>query len=76
MAKKRITVECACNEYTDLKAPCCEFFKQMLNDCGVRLGYSTERNVYGIRIVGSDSFQRIKYCPWCGTYIYPSTLED
>jgi hypothetical protein len=76
MATKRVKVECACNNYLDKETPCCDFFKKMLNDCGVRLGYLKHDDMYTIRIIGSDSHQVIKYCPWCGVCIYPQKSSD
>lgn len=73
--KRRITVECLCNNRLDHKTPCCDFFKQMLNDCSVRLVYKEKWNSYGIIIIGSGSSQGINFCPWCGIKL-PERIEE
>lgn len=74
--KKKITIECLCNKFPDIKTPCCNFFKQMLNDCHMRLTYLPHHNMYGIKIVGTGSTQGIQYCPWCGTKFPEWTKYD
>lgn len=64
--KRTVTVRCSCNQYPDFQTPCCDFFKQMLNDCRVRLKYDEKNNTYGILLVGKKGMQPIYYCLWCG----------
>jgi hypothetical protein len=67
MSKITVTLECICDKFKDLPTPCCDFFKQMLNDCKVRLEYRPTFREFGIKLVGSGGLQLIDYCPWCGT---------
>lgn len=64
--KRRVIVECYCDQFPDIKTPCCNFFKQMLNDCHVRMTYKEKQNMYGIKLVASKAVQPLFYCPWCG----------
>lgn len=64
--KRRITVDCTCNKFPDIETPCCDFFKERLNDCHTRLNYLADRNIYGIKLVGLDATDAFRYCPWCG----------
>lgn len=76
MSKTKITLECTCDRFKDLATPCCEFFKQMLNDCKVRLEYRPVFREFGIKLVGSDSLQLIYYCPWCSTKMPERLYEE
>jgi len=71
----RVTLKCRCDKHLDRITPCCEFFKQMLNDCRVRLVYLERRDMYCIRFIASSGKQGILYCPWCGTK-FPDPLPD
>lgn len=73
--KTRLTVPCSCNKYLNRITPCCDFFKQMLNDCQVRIVYSEKSGRYGIDIISSGAMQGILYCPWCGTKL-PEIISD
>lgn len=75
MFKKRITLECLCDKYSDHETPCCDFFKQILNNCKIRLVYIKKRNMYGIEIISCPGLvQGIRYCPWCGAK-FPGIVE-
>ena len=73
--KKRITIQCACDSYKDVKAPCCDSLIRELNDCANHLVYSRKYRQYSIGRLGSKSITCIDYCPWCGTRL-PRSLED
>jgi len=75
MPKVKTTLECVCDKFKDLPSPCCDFFKQMLNDCKVRLEYRPAFREFGIKLVGSGGLQLIYYCPWCGTKL-PERLYE
>lgn len=66
MSKTNVVLECACDKFKDIATPCCDFFKDMLNDCKVRLEYRPTFREFGIKLVGGGGLQLIYYCPWCG----------
>jgi hypothetical protein len=74
-SKIKITIECTCNKFKDLATPCCDEFKEMLNDCKVHLDYRPMIREFGIKSISSSRLFLIRYCPWCGSKL-PACLLD
>jgi hypothetical protein len=69
-------MRCTCNQLKDMKTPCCDEFKEMLNDCKVRLEYRPTVREFGIRSVSSSRLFLIRYCPWCGAKLPRDLINE
>lgn len=65
---------CTCNQYTDYDA-CCDTLKTFLNDCKVALKYNKSIRSLSI-LIQRDRRQGITHCPWCGTKLPFSLLDE
>ena len=54
---------------------CCQQMKYFLDEGKVSVNYYPRFREYSIKLSGSNAFQDIDYCPWCGTKL-PESLRD
>ena len=54
---------------------CCKILNNFLEENRISIGYNSKFREYYINLKGSDGYQLIKYCPWCGNKL-PKNLRN
>lgn len=60
----------------NLTEHCCNFMTKSLIDCRIGINYSSVDRDYTIYFLFSNMQQRIEYCPFCGSQLPKSLVNE